>query len=176
MSKYNNYVEHNGAGQNMIAILDPNAPTTDNQRANTTGATIMQTVLTQLGPTPSPEGGVYEWCDNNAVVDPATDSVLVTSEDGHLYRWNLATNTLTESITLGGGLGEAYTPTLIGPDGTVFAVNNGLLHGVGVPLDDMDRCGRRCVESTTPQVGRAVRLDSGNLRGGATCSSAIRIR
>jgi len=134
MTKYNNYIESGGGGQNMIAILDPNAATVDNQRNNPTGATIMQTVLTKLGPTPYPDGGVYEWCDNNAVVDPATGSILITSEDGHLYRWNLATNTLTQSITLGGGLGEAYTPTLIGPDGTVFAINNGLLHAVGLPL------------------------------------------
>lgn len=134
MTKYNNYVETGGGGQNMIAILDPNSSMIDNQRTNSTGATIMKTVLTKLGPTPNAEGGVYEWCDNDAVVDPATGSVLVTSEDGHLYRWNLATNTLSETMTLGGGLGEAYTPTLIGPDGTVFALNNGLLHAIGLPL------------------------------------------
>ena len=150
MSKYNNYVEHNGAGQNMIAILDPNAPTTDDQRANPTGAIIMQTVLTQLGPTPSPEGGVYEWCDSNAVVDPATDSVLITSEDGRLYRWNLTTNTLTESITLGSGLDQAYTPTLIGPDGGVYAMSNGLLSGVGVPLTTWTGVAGAAWDSTTP--------------------------
>ncbi len=154
MSKYNNYVEHNGAGQNMIAILDPNAPTTDDQRANPTGATIMQTVLTQLGPTPSPEGGVYEWCDSNAVVDPATDSVLITSEDGRLYRWNLATNALTESIALGGGLDQAYTPTLIGPDGSVYAVSNGLLSGVGVPLTTWTGAAGPAWDSTTPNWSR----------------------
>lgn len=133
MTKYNNYLESGGGGQNMIAILDPNAPTTDNQRNNGTGATIMTVVESILGPTSYPGGGVYEWCDNNAVVDPATDSILVTSEDGHLYRWNLATNTLTQSISLGGGLGEAYTPTIIGPDGTVYALNNGVLNSVGLP-------------------------------------------
>jgi hypothetical protein len=64
----------------MIAILDPNAATIDNQRTNGTGATIMQTVLRKLGPTPNSNGGVYEWCDNNAVVDPATNNVLVTTK------------------------------------------------------------------------------------------------
>ena len=135
MTKYNNYYQTGGQGQNMIAILDPNAPTIDNQRNNGSGAIIMQTVLTQLGPTPNPNApGVYEWCDNNAVVDPATDSILVTSEDGNLYRWNLATGTITQSISLGSGLGEAYTSTLIGPDGTVYATNNGILSGIGLPL------------------------------------------
>ncbi len=133
MTKYNNYLETGGGGQNMIAILDPNSATTDNQRNNGTGAQIMTVVESILGPTPYPKGGVYEWCDNNAVVDPATDSILVTSEDGHLYRWNLATNTLTQSISLGGGLGEAYTPTIIGPDGTAYALNNGVLNSVGLP-------------------------------------------
>lgn len=134
MTKYNNYVQTGGGGQNMIAILDPNAPVIDNQRNNGTGATIMQVVESILGPTPNSSGGVYEWCDNNAVVDPATDSILVTSEDGHLYRWNLGTNTLTQSISLGGGLGEAYTPTMIGPDGAVYALNNGVLNSVGLPI------------------------------------------
>jgi PEP-CTERM motif len=132
MTKYNNYVETGGGGQNMIAILDPNASMIDNSRSrnNPTGATIMQTVLTTLGPTPNSNGGVYEWCDNNAVVDPATDSILVTSEDGSLYRWNLSTGQLSQNISLNGAIGEAYTPTMVGPDGTVYAINNGILFAI----------------------------------------------
>ena len=72
-----------------------------------------------------------EWCINTAVVDPYTDSVLVNNEDGKLYRWNLATNTLSQEIVLTAGIGEAYTPTLIGPDGTVYAINNATLYAVG---------------------------------------------
>ena len=64
-------------------------------------------------------------------MDPATDSVLVNSEDGNLYRWNLATNTLSQAVALSSGLSEAYTPTLIGPDGTVYAINNATLFAVG---------------------------------------------
>jgi hypothetical protein len=67
-------------------------------------------------------------------VDPATKSVLVNNEDGILYRWDLTTNILSQQITLTSGLGEAYTPTLIGPDGTVYAINNATLFAVGVNL------------------------------------------
>jgi hypothetical protein len=64
-------------------------------------------------------------------VDPFTKSVIVNSEDGKLYRWNLTTNRLSEVIELSGGIGEAYTPTAIGADGTVFAINNAVLNAIG---------------------------------------------
>ena len=138
MTKYNNYGETGGQGQNMLAILDPNATETD-PRINSTGMPIMKAVLTILGPTPDPNfdstypDAVREWCINSAVVDPATDSILANSEDGKLYRWDLATNTFTQVITLTPGIGEAYTPTLVGTDGTVYAINNATLFAVGVP-------------------------------------------
>ena len=92
----------------------------------------MQEVLTVEGLTPNPPlAGVKEWCINSAAVDPATDSVLASSEDGKLYRWNLATNSFSQSIVLTPGLGEAYTPTAVGPDGTVYAINNATLFAVG---------------------------------------------
>jgi len=141
MTKYNNYADGRagGDGNNMLAILDPNATQIDTRYNSfgAGGATIMKQVLTISGPTPDPDfdqefpNAVDEWCINTAVVDPATDSILVNNEDGNLYRWNLATNTLTESINLTNGLGEAYTPTLIGPDGTVYAINDGTLFAVG---------------------------------------------
>ena len=65
------------------------------------------------------------------VVDPATRSVLANSEDGNVYRWDLAANRLSEKVALTAGVGEAYTPTVIGPDGTVFAINNAILFAVG---------------------------------------------
>jgi len=68
---------------------------------------------------------------NTAVVDPFTKSVMVNSEDGKLYRWNLATNQLSERITLSGGIGEAYTPTVIGSDGTVYGINDAVLSAIG---------------------------------------------
>jgi hypothetical protein len=32
---------------------------------------------------------------------------------------------------LGDPIGEAYTPTLIGPDGAVYAINNAVLYAIG---------------------------------------------
>jgi hypothetical protein len=43
----------------------------------------------------------------------------------------MATNTLTQKIRLTSGLGESYTPTAVGPDGTVYAINNAVLFAVG---------------------------------------------
>jgi hypothetical protein len=56
---------------------------------------------------------------------------MANSEDGKLYRWNLSTNTFTESITLSTGIGEAYTPTVIGSDGTAYAINAAVLNAIG---------------------------------------------
>jgi hypothetical protein len=135
MSKYNNYADPGlgGNGVNKIAILDPTSSTIDPR----TGAHVMRVVLSIAGLTRDPRfptlpHAVDEWCINSAVVDPATDSVLAGSEDGKLYRWRLATNTFTEKIVLTPGLGEAYTPTLIGADGTVYAINNATLFAVGL--------------------------------------------
>jgi uncharacterized protein (TIGR03437 family) len=128
MTKYNDYYEAGGTGLNRLAIVDPGATETD----PVTGETVMKEILTILGPTSaSPEPGVKEWCINSAAVDPSTDSVLAGSEDGKLYRWDLRTNTFSQSAVLTPGIGEAYTPTLIGPDGTVYAINNATLFAVG---------------------------------------------
>jgi hypothetical protein len=128
MSKYNNYANVRGNGQNKIAVLDPNASETD----PVTGATVMQEVLTILGATPNPPlQGVKEWCINSAAVDPVTKAIMANSEDGKLYRWDLTSNTLSQNVTLTSGLGEAYTPTVIGVDGTVYAINNAILFAVG---------------------------------------------
>jgi uncharacterized protein (TIGR03437 family) len=128
MTKYNDYADAGGTGMNKIAILDPNATET----YTLTNTKTMNEILTILGPTPNTGlHGVKEWCINSAAVDPATDSVLAGSEDGKLYRWDLHSNTFSQSMVLTSGLGEAYTPTLIGPDGTVYAINNATLFALG---------------------------------------------
>jgi hypothetical protein len=97
----------------------------------------MKEVRTIAGVTPDAEwlpwfpNAVREWCINSAAVDPATGSVLANSEDGRLYRWDLATNSFTQSIALTSGVGEAYTPTMIGADGKSYAINNAVLFAIG---------------------------------------------
>ena len=92
---------------------------------------VVQTVLLFLHEFGMFVGVRYEWCINSAVADPAAHSVIVNSEDGILYRWDLASNTLAESIHLNAPRAEAYTPTLVGPDGTVYAINDATLYAVG---------------------------------------------
>ena len=128
MTKYNNYANVGGDGQNKLAVLDPNVSETD----PITGVTVMNEVRTIVGPTPDVDlPGVKEWCINSGAIDPGTGSALVNSEDGKLYRWNLSANTLSESVMLTTGVSEAYTPTAIGVDGTVYAINNAILFAVG---------------------------------------------
>ena len=132
LTKYNNYADPGigGNGINKLAVVDPNVSMVD----PITGATVMNTVLTVVGPTPDPTlrnstnpDAVREWCINAAAIDPATKAAVVNSEDGHVYRWDFTTNTLSSGLYLAPATGEAYTPTVIGPDGAVYAINNALL-------------------------------------------------
>ncbi|HEV8450309.1 MAG TPA: hypothetical protein VGQ45_02665 [Gaiellales bacterium] len=132
VSKYNNYlgIGPHGDGHNRVAVLDPRSSQKD-AYADTRVMKAVQTILSPQHEPGEPPGTRYEWCINSAVVDPADDSVIVNSEDGTLYRWDLATNTLAERIHLNRPRPEAYTPTLIGPDGTVYAINNATLYAIG---------------------------------------------
>jgi hypothetical protein len=132
VSKYNNYfgIGPYGDGHNEVAVLDPRASQID-PYAHTRVMKAVQTILSPVHFPGEPTGSRYEWCINSAVVDTADDSVIVNSEDGTLYRWDLASNTLAEQIHLNSPRPEAYTPTLIGPDGTVYAINNSTLYAVG---------------------------------------------
>ena len=130
MTKYNNYDgAGTGDGKNEIAIIDPGATQAD----PISGQTIMREVLKIAGPTfeSGTSGPVKEWCINTAAVDPLTKSVLVNSEDGYLYRWHLPSNSFTQRIQLTSGIAESYTPTAIGADGAVYAVNNAVLFSIG---------------------------------------------
>ncbi len=136
-SKYNDYAGFDGGtGVNRIALLDPNDTMTE-PHLSSNGALVMRLVQAVAGLTPDPSyvnsypDAVLEWCINAAAIDPATKSVIANSEDGKAYRWDLTTNTLSEAVVLSAGVGEAYTSTQIGPDGTVYATNRAVLNAVG---------------------------------------------
>ena len=137
-TKYNNYYTGTGGdgdGSNKIAILDPNDTEVDDH-ASSNGQIIMKRILFKIGPTPDPEypqipTAVYEWCINHATVDPATNSILVNNEDGNFYRWHLPTNTLTEAVALTPASGQPYTMTVVGADGQIYGIQDGILFAIG---------------------------------------------
>lgn len=132
VSKYNNYlgIGPHGDGHNEVGLLDPGASQQD-PYANVQTMKAVETVLSPVHFPGAPAGARYEWCINSAVVDPANHSVYVNSEDGILYRWDLTSNKLARKIRLNNPRPEAYTPTIVGPDGTVYAINNAHLYAIG---------------------------------------------
>ncbi len=143
LTKYNNYVagetgSSGGNGVNEIAILDPNATETDPNNDPNPSMLVMKQVMTITSPTEDSgwinsgyPDATREWCTNGTAVDPASDSVFINNEDGYSYRWNLATDTITQAVEITNGYGEPYTPTAIGPNGVVYAINGGTLFALG---------------------------------------------
>jgi len=132
-TKYNNYAGAGGDGVNKVALLDPFVAATE----PISGQPTMKEIATIAGPTPDGDFiathplAVREWCVNSSAVDIPKKSVILNCEDGILYRWDLTTFTLSESIRLTDGIGEAYTCTVIGPDGFMYATSNARLYVVG---------------------------------------------
>jgi hypothetical protein len=128
--KYNNYNGvGTGDGLNRLAVLDPGASQAD---PIVPGVQVMREVLTILGPTLDSGSTTArrEWCINTMAADPGRGSILANNEDGVLYRWDLRTNTLSQNVRLTSGLGQAYTPTLVGADGAVYAISDATLFAI----------------------------------------------
>jgi hypothetical protein len=128
--KYNNYAGvGTGDGLNRLAVLDPRSSQAD---PIVPTVQVMREVMTILAPTLDTGSATArrEWCINTMAADPARRSILANNEDGALYRWDLATNTLSQKIQLTSGLGQAYTPTLVGADGAVYAISNAILFSI----------------------------------------------
>ena len=186
-TKYNDYAGvDGGTGVNRMAVLDPN-DTMVEPHASSNGLLVMKEILAIAGVTPDtarlPQfpNAVKEWCINTAAVDQIGKAVLANSEDGMLYRWDLTTNTLS-SIVLSAGIREAYTPTLIGPDGTIYAINHATLSAVGAQPTPSPTPGATptCVPNANNSISGAVRYYSTDapvsgatvrLSGGATAST-----
>ncbi len=157
-SKYNDYAEDDGGqGINRVALLDPNSTQID-PHASAHGLTEMREVLTASGVTPDAYDvaagypmAVSEWCVSTPAVNPATGSIFIPSEDGHVYRWDLSTNSLAQTVSLAPGIGEAYVPVVLGPDGTIYTVSGGNLFAVGNAGGD-----GVTVTSTVPDLRSAV--------------------
>ena len=103
----------------------------------------MREAIAILGPTLDPPGNangtVREWCINSGAIDPFAASAIANSEDGVVYRWDFASNSFLQQVRLTAGVGEAYTPTAIGADGTAYAMNDGNLvcGGPGIEPDHL---------------------------------------
>lgn len=144
LTKYNDYSDPGigGTGENKLAVLDPNAVESD---PIIPSVSVMKEILTVVGPTANTgQAGVREWCINTAAVNMVNKCAIVNSEDGHVYRWSFTTNTLSPGVKLAPATGEAYTPTAIGPDGAVYAINNATL----------------CCVVATPRLAPGVLYDS----------------
>ena len=132
MTKYNNYAGVGAAtASTSIAILDPHATQID----PISGATVMNEVLTIAGPTPTPtprlpERGPRVVHQHGRRRPGRRSRSSSTARTARSTAGTSPTNPLTQQITLTTGIGEAYTPTLIGPDGTVYAINNAMLFSI----------------------------------------------
>jgi hypothetical protein len=126
LSKYNNYAIGNSGGQNKVAILDPN----DTMIEESSGVAIMKEVLTMLGPTPDADypnvpGAVREWCINTVAIDPVNKCALHPQRRWEDLPLGFHDHALTQTLTLTAGIGESYTPSVIGVDGTVISSPTG---------------------------------------------------
>lgn len=141
LTKYNNYGDWYSSdpaanGTNKVAILDPtsNSLSRDRMSPAPVGIPVMNEIITVQGVTKNPNTnlpGVCEWCINSAAIDVARKSAIVNSEDGHMYRWSFVSNSLVENIPLEEPTSEAYTMTAIGPDGTMYVINDCELFAIG---------------------------------------------
>jgi len=48
-----------------------------------------------------------------------------------MYRFDLSTGTASQKLALNSPRPESYTPTVIGPDGTIYVINNATLYAIG---------------------------------------------
>jgi len=127
--KDNHYSSSDGDAYYDITALDAALVPEWSYRATNTESCARQPKGAIVCVDDHPEG--FEWCVNQPAID-AAGTVYLNSEDGTLYGFDRG-GSVTGQLFLDTALGAAYTPVSIGPDGIVWAQNNGHLFAVGQP-------------------------------------------
>ncbi len=97
----------------------------------------------------------FEWCVNQPAID-ASGRLYLNSEDGTLYGFD-ENGSVVGSLFLDTALGAAYTPVAIGPDGLLWAQNDGHLFAVGAAWMPSPRGGVERAPAADPPTRRVVR-------------------
>lgn len=125
--KDNHYSSASGAASYFVTSLDASLRPEWSYRSTNTESCARQPSGGVVCVDDHPEG--FEWCVNQPAID-AAGTVLLNSEDGTLYAFGPG-GAVVGQLFLDTALGAAYTPVSIGPDGIVWAQNNGHLFAVG---------------------------------------------
>ena len=161
-SRYNDSPgEDGGRGVNRIVLLDPNSTQLD-PHPSARSLPEMREVLSAGSVTPDTYRvaagfplAVSEWSAGTAAVNPATSAIYVSNADGHIYRWDPSANSLSQSVPLATGHGDAYASLAIGPDGAIYTINAGSLFAAG------DATGTGIgLKSSSPDLRNAVAGDA----------------
>jgi outer membrane protein assembly factor BamB len=125
--KDNHYGTSQGLAFYDVTSLDANLQPEWHFRATNTESCVRDSNGTITCVDDHPEG--FEWCVNQPVVD-ANGTVYLNSEDGNLFAFSPDGQEIGRFF-LDTALGAAYTPVSMGPDGLIYAQNNGKLFAVG---------------------------------------------
>jgi hypothetical protein len=150
--KDNHYASPDGSDFYDVTSLDANLQPEWSFRATNTESCVRPPRGPITCVDDHPNG--FEWCVNQPAID-ASARVYLNSEDGTLYAFD-ADGSVAGSLFLDTALGAAYTPVAIGPDGTVWAQNDGHLFAVGAAWTPSPR-GRVDRTATEPPVRHVVR-------------------
>ncbi|MGE5412610.1 MAG: hypothetical protein ACM3NW_00425 [Syntrophomonadaceae bacterium] len=127
--KDNHYFTASGTDYYDVTLLDPDLSPVWSYRSTNTESCVRQSDGSVACVSDHPTG--FEWCVNQPAVD-AAGRIYLNSEDGTLYAFD-PSGAVVGSLFIDTALGAAYTPIVIGPDGLLWAQNNGHLFAIGAP-------------------------------------------
>ena len=146
--KDNHYTSSDGDSYYYVTSLDAGLAPEWSYRATNTQSCVRQPGGAVVCVNDHPEG--FEWCVNQPAVD-GNGTVYLNSEDGTLYGFDRQ-GAVTGQIFLDTALGAAYTPVSIGPDGILYAQNNGHLFAVGQQVFAREAPTREAAPHGPPRV------------------------